>query len=141
MGGRSLRPASRLCATLPRHKHAQAESSLKRAFTYAAHQVRGVDERERRRRRRRARQPPRDRRAFLETTQTNTHQTKQGPVRCLDAAGAFLVSGGNDDQLHIYDVKVCVGRCVSLLFESAGANHSSLRSTQQLNQKKKKKTL
>lgn len=30
----------------------------------------------------------------------------QGPVRCLDAAGPWLVSGGQDDQLHIYDVKV-----------------------------------
>jgi hypothetical protein len=30
----------------------------------------------------------------------------QGPVRCLDAAGPWVVSGGQDDQLHIYDVKV-----------------------------------
>jgi hypothetical protein len=36
----------------------------------------------------------------------------QGPVRCLDAAGLWVVSGGQDDQLHIYDVKVrsCAGQ-------------------------------
>jgi hypothetical protein len=39
-------------------------------------------------------------------------------VRCLDAAGAFLVSGGNDDQLHIYDVKVGQKEGRSLFFES-----------------------
>lgn len=36
----------------------------------------------------------------------NNHQ---GPVRCLDAGGPWLVSGGQDDQLHIYDGKVGVG--------------------------------
>lgn len=30
----------------------------------------------------------------------------QGPVRCLDAAGPYVVSGGQDDQLHVYDIKV-----------------------------------
>lgn len=43
-----------------------------------------------------------------------THAAHQGPVRCLDAGGPWLVSGGQDDQLHIYDVKVCLcaGLCV-----------------------------
>lgn len=34
-----------------------------------------------------------------------THASHQGPVRAVDAAGGFVVSGGNDDQLHVYDVK------------------------------------
>ncbi|WIA38971.1 hypothetical protein OEZ86_005123 [Tetradesmus obliquus] len=34
-----------------------------------------------------------------------THAAHQGPVRCLDAAGPWVVSGGQDDQLHIYDAK------------------------------------
>lgn len=37
-----------------------------------------------------------------------THAAHQGPVRCLDAGGPWLVSGGQDDQLHIYDGKVCL---------------------------------
>lgn len=40
----------------------------------------------------------------------------QGPVRCLDAAGPWVVSGGQDDQLHIYDAKVRHAQpCVWLL--------------------------
>jgi hypothetical protein len=43
-----------------------------------------------------------------------THAAHQGPVRCLDAGGPWLVSGGQDDQLHIYDAKVCQLACVSI---------------------------
>ncbi|GBF89556.1 p21-activated kinase-interacting protein-like [Raphidocelis subcapitata] len=34
-----------------------------------------------------------------------THASHQGPVRAVDAAGPFVVTGGSDDQLHIYDAK------------------------------------
>ena len=30
----------------------------------------------------------------------------QGAVKCLTAGGTFVVSGGADDQLHIYDTQV-----------------------------------
>jgi hypothetical protein len=32
----------------------------------------------------------------------------QGPVRCVAAGGPWVISGGQDDQLHIYDVQVGV---------------------------------
>jgi hypothetical protein len=35
-----------------------------------------------------------------------THAAHQGPVRCVAAGGPWCVSGGQDDQLHIYDLKV-----------------------------------
>jgi len=40
---------------------------------------------------------------------TFTHASHQGPVRCVDAAGPYVVSGGQDDQLHLYDIKVPSG--------------------------------
>lgn len=48
----------------------------------------------------------------VELVRSFTHASHQGPVRCVDAAGAFVVSGGQDDQLHLYDVKVG-GSCLA----------------------------
>eukprot|EP00775_Hariotina_reticulata_P009400 gene9400-9564_t len=34
-----------------------------------------------------------------------TYAAHQGPVRCVAAGGSWVVSGGQDDQLHIYDAQ------------------------------------
>jgi WD40 repeat protein len=34
-----------------------------------------------------------------------THASHQGAVRAVAAAGPYVVSGGSDDQLHLYDVQ------------------------------------
>ena len=40
----------------------------------------------------------------------------QNPVKCVAAGGHFVASGGGDDQIHLYDMKVsmcvCVHACV-----------------------------
>ena len=30
----------------------------------------------------------------------------QGAVKCIASGGTYIVSGGADDQLHIYDIEV-----------------------------------
>lgn len=54
--------------------------------------------------------------ACVQLARSFTHAAHQGPVRCLDAGGPWLVSGGQDDQLHIYDVKVCLCVCCVSVF-------------------------
>lgn len=39
-------------------------------------------------------------------TKSFAYPGHQGAVKCITAGGKFVVSGGADDQLHIYDVQV-----------------------------------
>ena len=39
-------------------------------------------------------------------TKSFAYPCHQGAVKCIAAGGGYVVSGGADDQLHIYEVQV-----------------------------------
>ena len=67
------------------------EPPLKRIFTHPAHKVQAL--------------------CNLLTghyaiTGTDATSVAQGPIKCIAAAAPYLVSGGADDLIHLYDIQV-----------------------------------